>query len=155
MGVPPVGVKAQKQPLSGRQHPFGGRFRGDLGRHALSGPKQPPAHHSGQTIPQRPYYDVHCIFVEVRQHPLFNAWLKELAGADQLQEVFGEVMALINALESHGRELEGDESHPVASTQYDLHALRRNPRLRPRPTPTGRPCCGCSTATSDTTPDAT
>ncbi|MXW57212.1 MAG: hypothetical protein F4X68_01520 [Acidimicrobiia bacterium] len=77
--------------------------------------------------------------MEVRQHPLFNAWLKELAGADQLQDVFGEVMALISALENHGRDLEGDESHPVTSTQYDLHALRRNPPTETTPYAAGPP----------------
>ena len=48
-------------------------------------------------------------------------------------------MALINALENCGRELEGDESHPVSSTHYDLHALRRNPPTQTTPYADGPP----------------
>ncbi|WP_420433481.1 hypothetical protein [Candidatus Poriferisocius sp.] len=77
--------------------------------------------------------------MEVRQHPLFADWLRSLAGTAQLHEVFGEVMALINALENCGRELEGDESHPVSSTHYDLHALRRNPPTQTTPYADGPP----------------
>lgn len=36
-----------------------------------------------------------------------------------------EIMALINALERHGRELGDPECHPVVTARYDLHALRR------------------------------
>lgn len=36
-------------------------------------------------------------------------------------------MALINALERHGRELGDPECHPVVTVRYDLHALRRTP----------------------------
>ena len=90
-------------------------------------------------MPQVPHYDVHFIFVEVRHHPLFSTWLKELASDGQLQDVFGEVMALINALEKYGRELEGDESHPVTSTHYDLHALRRTPPTDTTPYAAGPP----------------
>jgi hypothetical protein len=54
--------------------------------------------------------------------------LAELANGDE--EVFGEVMALLTALEEHGRAL-GDagreESHPVVSSRFDMHALRRTP----------------------------
>ena len=82
--------------------------------------------HTG-ALPYSPQHDVDFIFVEVRQHPYFSAWLVKLAGTAQLEDVFGEVMALINALETHGRELAGEESHPVFSSHYDLHALRRNP----------------------------
>jgi len=66
--------------------------------------------------------------VEVRYHPLFERWLVELAEADE--EVFGEVMALLTALEIHGRDLDDEdreESHPVMTSRYDMHALRRTP----------------------------
>lgn len=66
--------------------------------------------------------------MEVRYHPLFERWLKELAGADE--EIFGEVMALLTALEEHGRDLDDErreESHPVVTSRYDMHALRRTP----------------------------
>ena len=42
--------------------------------------------------------------MEGRHHPFFEQWLAELADADE--EVFGEVMALLSALEQHGRNLE-------------------------------------------------
>lgn len=66
--------------------------------------------------------------VEVRYHPLFERWLAELAEADE--EVFGEVMALLSALETHGRDLDDErreESHPVVTSRFDMHALRRTP----------------------------
>lgn len=66
--------------------------------------------------------------MEVRYHPLFERWLAELAEADE--EIFGEVMALLTALETHGRDLDDErreESHPVVTSRYDMHALRRTP----------------------------
>jgi hypothetical protein len=66
--------------------------------------------------------------VEVRYHPLFERWLAKLAEADE--EVFGEVMALLTALETHGRDLDDErreESHPIVTSRYDMHALRRTP----------------------------
>ena len=66
--------------------------------------------------------------MEVRYHPLFERRLTELAEADE--EVFGEVMALLTAVEECGRDLEGearDESHAIVTARYDLHALRRTP----------------------------
>ena len=72
--------------------------------------------------------------MEVRYHPLFERWITELAEADE--EVFGEVMALLTALEEHGRDLEGearDESHPIVTARYDLHALRRTPPTQSTP----------------------
>ena len=44
--------------------------------------------------------------VEVRYHPLFERWLAELAEVDE--EIFGEVMALLTALETHGRDLDDE-----------------------------------------------
>jgi hypothetical protein len=66
--------------------------------------------------------------VEVRYHPLFERWLAELAEVDE--EIFGEVMALLTALETHGRDLDDErreESHPVVTSRDDMHALRRTP----------------------------
>jgi len=66
--------------------------------------------------------------MEVRYHPLFERWLLELAEADE--EIFGEVMALLTALETHGRDLDDErreESHPVVTSRFDMHALRRTP----------------------------
>ncbi len=66
--------------------------------------------------------------MEIRYHPLFERWLAALAAADE--EIFGEVMALLMALEEHGRDLDDErreESHPVVTSRYDMHALRRTP----------------------------
>ncbi len=55
-------------------------------------------------------------------------------------EVFADVMALINALEVHGKDLENsDESHPVKSSKLNLHALRRTPPTATTPYATGDP----------------
>jgi len=78
--------------------------------------------------------------VEVRYHPLFERWLAELADADE--EIFGEVMALLSALEQHGRELDDErreESHPVVTSRYDMHALRRTPPSEAAPFAVGPP----------------
>jgi hypothetical protein len=72
--------------------------------------------------------------MEVRYHPFFESWLVALVGADE--EVFGDVMALLTALERHGRDLEAearDESHPIVTARYDLHALRRTPPTQSTP----------------------
>lgn len=66
--------------------------------------------------------------MELRYHPLLERWLLELAESDE--EIFGEVMALLTALETHGRDLDDErreESHPVVTSRYDMHALRRTP----------------------------
>jgi hypothetical protein len=85
-------------------------------------------------------YVLECMCVEIRYHPLFERWLGELAEADE--EVFGEVMALLTALEVHGRALEEEvreESHPIVTARYDLHALRRTPPTESTPYATGPP----------------
>jgi len=79
-------------------------------------------------------YVVRCMSMDVRYHPLFERWLAELAEADE--EIFGEVMALLNALETHGRELDDErreESHPVVTSRFDMHALRRTPPTEAAP----------------------
>ncbi len=49
-------------------------------------------------------------------------------------------MALINALEIHGKDLENtDESHPIKSSRLNLHALRRTPPTFTTPYATGNP----------------
>ncbi len=50
--------------------------------------------------------------------------VEEIAADEELIEVFGEVMALIGALEQLGRSLEGEETSPIVSSQYDMHELR-------------------------------
>ena len=78
--------------------------------------------------------------VDVRYHPLFERWLARLADADE--EIFGEVMALLTALEQHGRDLDDEsreESHPVVTSRYDMHALRRTPPSEAAPYAVGPP----------------
>ena len=78
--------------------------------------------------------------MEVRYHPLFERWLTELADADE--EVFGDVMALLTALEVHGRGLDDEaqeESHPVVTARHDMHALRRTPPSEAAPFATQPP----------------
>lgn len=72
--------------------------------------------------------------MEIRYHPQAAAWLRQLAEQDE--EVIGEVVALLTALEIHGRDLVDDrreESHRVATSPYDLHALRRTPPTEATP----------------------
>jgi hypothetical protein len=72
--------------------------------------------------------------MEVRYHPLFERWLAALAEDDE--EIFGEVMALLTALEIHGRDLDDEhreESHPVVTSRFDMHALRRTPPSQAAP----------------------
>lgn len=87
--------------------------------------------HPGRATQSR--YVVDCISVYVLMHPNFQDWLEKLASIEGLQEVFGEVMALIAALEEYGRELGPPESHPVHGASYDLHALRRTPPTNATP----------------------
>jgi hypothetical protein len=76
--------------------------------------------------------------MNIRFVPKFASWLTNLASDDQ--EVFGEVMALINALETHGKDLENsDESHPIRSSKLNLHALRRTPPTFTTPYATENP----------------
>ena len=62
--------------------------------------------------------------VEARYHPLFEQWLVELAETDE--EIFGEVMALLTALEEHGRDLDDETKGTLAEIAQDpafLHAV--------------------------------
>ena len=65
--------------------------------------------------------------MEVTYHPAASNWLELFAGDEELIEVFGELMALIGALEAFGISLEGDETRPIVSSKYEMHELRRTP----------------------------
>ena len=85
--------------------------------------------------------------MQVFHHPRFAHQYEQLAvAADEdevLMEVFGEVSALLRALEDFGHDIEGDEpedaSHPVVSSRYELYTLRRTPPTRFTPYASGRP----------------
>lgn len=84
--------------------------------------------------------------MELRYHPLFERCLAALAEGDE--EIFGEVMALLTALEIHGRELDDEqceESHPLSP--LGSTCMRSGaPHLRKqRPTQRHRPCSASST----------
>lgn len=68
--------------------------------------------------------------MEAVRHQLFERWLNVLAADEELLDIYGEVVALLAALETYGRALEDDlheESHRVVTSIYDMHALRRTP----------------------------
>lgn len=83
----------------------------------------------------------------VHYHPRFARQYAKLAEAavedDVLMEVFGEVSALLRALEDFGHDIEGDRpddaSHPVVSSRYELYTLRRTPPTRFTPYASDRP----------------
>lgn len=80
-------------------------------------------------------------------HPRFAGQYDQLAEAadrgEVSMEVFGEVTALLGALEDFGHDIEGDEpddaSHPIVSSRYELFALRRTPPTTHTPYAVDRP----------------
>ena len=72
---------------------------------------------------------------DVKYHSLFNTRIKELAALattnSEMAELFGEIMALVNALSEYGHEIEGYEtdtpSHRIVTSRYKAFALRRTP----------------------------
>jgi hypothetical protein len=75
--------------------------------------------------------------MEVFVYPAFVIWLDELLEADV--DVHVDVLMLIEALRIYGRGLSDPESHPVVTSQFDLHALRRTPPSIAAPLATGPP----------------
>lgn len=71
----------------------------------------------------------------VRFHPLFVRQLEALSNEAKssgwLMDPFGEVMALLRALEDFGHDIEGhqteDASHPIVTSRFQMFALRRTP----------------------------
>ena len=47
--------------------------------------------------------------------------------ADFNLDVYAEILALVDAIRRFGRELTDPESHPVVTSKFDMHALRRTP----------------------------
>ncbi|MCP4961702.1 MAG: hypothetical protein GY925_20850 [Actinomycetia bacterium] len=68
-------------------------------------------------------------------HPKFASQYEALAsraeGSDDLMELFGEISALLRALEDFGHDIEGDQpddaSHPIVISRFATYALRRTP----------------------------
>ncbi|GJM36675.1 MAG: hypothetical protein R8F63_20495 [Acidimicrobiales bacterium] len=75
--------------------------------------------------------------VRVEFHPMFASQYEQLAGlasdSDTHLELFGDVTALLNALEEFGHDVEEDNhhpdaiSHPIVTSRYRTFALRRTP----------------------------
>ena len=95
---------------------------------------------------------------DVFYHPRFASQYKALAASadnsEELMELFGEVTALLLALEDFGHDIEGeqpdDASHPIVISKYQTFSL--SPSIRPLryaelprpgspPTPTPNRCC--------------
>lgn len=82
--------------------------------------------------------------VDVLLHPLFDSWLRTVAGGDtddgqDWWEVLADIAALLTALETYGRDLGDPECHEVVSTRFDMHALRRTPPTSTTPYAVGPP----------------
>lgn len=68
-------------------------------------------------------------------HPTFVRQLRELSAVavaeDRYMDLLGDVVALVGALEEHGHHIEGyqdgDASHPIVTSRFELFALRRTP----------------------------
>ena len=64
--------------------------------------------------------------MEIRYEPGFDLWLDQLAQDEDHQDVYADIVALLSALETYGRELIEPESKPIARSR-SLHELRRTP----------------------------
>ena len=75
---------------------------------------------------------------DVLHHPKFASQYKALAasaaGSEEFMELFGEITALLLALEDFGHDIEGehsdDASHPIVISRFQTFALRRTPPTR-------------------------
>lgn len=67
----------------------------------------------------------------VEHHPYFAAQFEALCRDEDQLEVAGEITALLDALERHGHDIEGeapgDPSHPIVISRLWTFALRRTP----------------------------
>ena len=67
----------------------------------------------------------------VEYHPVFAEQFEKLCQEPTTYEIAGEIAALLEALEKHGHDIEGDAgddpSHPVVTSRYQMFTLRRTP----------------------------
>lgn len=75
--------------------------------------------------------------MEVVLYPGVNNWLTSLEQYNL--DIYAEILALIDAVQSFGRKLGDPESHPVVTSQFDMHALRRTPPSATTPYADGPP----------------
>jgi hypothetical protein len=76
-------------------------------------------------------------------HPTFAAQYEQLCRDEDAADLAGEITALLDALETHGHDIEGeasdDPSHPIVTSRLHMFALRRTPPTIPTPYADGPP----------------
>lgn len=75
--------------------------------------------------------------MEVVLYPDVDRWLTRVEQFDL--DVYAEIVALIDALGTYGRDLGDPESHPAVTSTFDMHALRRTPPSTTAPYADGPP----------------
>jgi hypothetical protein len=79
----------------------------------------------------------------VEHHAYFAAQFEAVCGDEDQLEVAGEIVALLDALERHGHDIEGevpgDASHPIVISRLRTFALRRTPPTTYTPYATAPP----------------
>jgi hypothetical protein len=75
--------------------------------------------------------------MEVEIYPDVDRWLNQVKQFDL--DIYAEIVALIDAVQSLGRNLGDPESHPVVTSNNDMHALRRTPPSATTPFADGPP----------------
>ncbi len=84
---------------------------------------------------------------DVLYHPKFASQYEALAAnaatSEELMGLFGEISALLLALENFGHGIEGeqsdDASHPIVTSRYQTFALRRTPPTKFTPYAESKP----------------
>ncbi len=73
----------------------------------------------------------------VEFHPFFAAQFEAVCSDEDQLEIAGEIAALLDALERHGHDIEGevpsDPSHPIVISRFRTFALRRTPPTKYTP----------------------
>ena len=75
--------------------------------------------------------------MEVVFYPNVDSWLATVEALDF--DIYAEILALIDAVQTFGRVLGDPESHPVVTSKFDMHALRRTPPSTATPYADGPP----------------
>jgi hypothetical protein len=69
--------------------------------------------------------------VTVEFHPTFARQYEQLCQDEVSADLAGEITMLLDALEVHGHDIEGeatdDPSHPIVTSRFQMFALRRTP----------------------------
>ncbi len=76
--------------------------------------------------------------MELRYDPHFAAWLQLFIDDEELLDIYADLIALLDALATHGRDLLEPESKPIAASRH-LHELRPTPPSTAAPFADQRP----------------